>query len=329
MERDKKIDLLKGIAIYLVVMGHVIAWFFEDFSENRSALPTNVTALWTLIYSFHMPLFVFLSGYVFMNPLKQYDFVQILKRCLTYMIPFATMGLLLYCWRGGKIDNYWYFRSLSEFSLLLFAIYKCVYKIKKPLKIFTPPYIHILTCLVFLGIIFVLSYVVKGNVLLNILFDSSHLMLGFYFALGWMYRRYKVVIDKVLINQWILLGSGLSVFVSVVYNINIPYLRAGVTLLFALNIVQILADGFNCKHLEEIGKETKGIYILHFFFTCKLFVIGKFLCDISGQGLSTNIVVQFVIVSLVSYMIIKCCKYIIKFIKASRIIALVCLGQLK
>lgn len=58
-----------------------------------------------------------------MNPQKRYSFKHIAKRCVTYMIPFTTMGLLLYCWRGGKLDNYWYFRSLVEFSMLLFAIY--------------------------------------------------------------------------------------------------------------------------------------------------------------------------------------------------------------
>lgn len=145
MERDKKIDVLKGIAIYLVVMGHVIAWFFKDFSANSNLLPTNTMALWNFIYSFHMPLFVFLSGYVFMNPQKRYSIKHIAKRCVTYMIPFTTMGVLLYCWRGGKLDNYWYFRSLVEFSLLLFVIYTGVTKFSL-FRRFTPPH---LCCLVF------------------------------------------------------------------------------------------------------------------------------------------------------------------------------------
>lgn len=140
MERDKKIDILKGFAIYLVVIGHVIAWFFKDFSTNSGSLPINTMVLWNFIYSFHMPLFVFLSGYVFMNPLKRYSFSHILKRCVTYIIPFATMGVLLYCWRGGKIDNYWYFRSLAEFSLLLFVIYVCAIRFSVPSR-FTPPHL--------------------------------------------------------------------------------------------------------------------------------------------------------------------------------------------
>lgn len=58
-ERDDRIDTLKGIAIYLVVIGHIIAWYFKDFSLNISNMPYNSIILWKTIYSFHMPLFIF------------------------------------------------------------------------------------------------------------------------------------------------------------------------------------------------------------------------------------------------------------------------------
>lgn len=51
--RISYIDQLKGIAILLVVLGHVIGY---NNCEN--------SFLWRFIYSFHMPLFMFISGYV-------------------------------------------------------------------------------------------------------------------------------------------------------------------------------------------------------------------------------------------------------------------------
>ena len=56
MERIELIDYLKGYAIILVVLGHVIV-----FSN-----PTEFTQsqLFTFVYSFHMPLLLFLSGYL-------------------------------------------------------------------------------------------------------------------------------------------------------------------------------------------------------------------------------------------------------------------------
>lgn len=51
MHRDANIDGLKFLLIFLVVLGHIN-------EPNYSALPTR------LIYSFHMPVFIFLSGYL-------------------------------------------------------------------------------------------------------------------------------------------------------------------------------------------------------------------------------------------------------------------------
>lgn len=52
MERDGRIDTLKGVLITLVVLGHCLLWGGD----------TSVVANW--IYLFHMPFFVFISGYL-------------------------------------------------------------------------------------------------------------------------------------------------------------------------------------------------------------------------------------------------------------------------
>lgn len=52
--RDKSIDFVKGAVIYLVVWGHVLQHIHHN---HESSLAFNI------IYSFHMPLFIFISGY--------------------------------------------------------------------------------------------------------------------------------------------------------------------------------------------------------------------------------------------------------------------------
>lgn len=53
--RIEYIDTLKGIAIILVVMGHVVQFIWGDrYGSNQ--------IIFIIIYSFHMPLFFFLSG---------------------------------------------------------------------------------------------------------------------------------------------------------------------------------------------------------------------------------------------------------------------------
>ena len=58
MIRIQYIDSLKGFAIVLVVMGHIFG-----FSQPEDGINT-------FIYTFHMPLFMFLSGLVISPPIS-------------------------------------------------------------------------------------------------------------------------------------------------------------------------------------------------------------------------------------------------------------------
>lgn len=56
MNRDRAIDIAKGIGIILMVIGH-----FNDLDRTTSHL----------IYSFHMPLFFIFSGYFLKNKTQE------------------------------------------------------------------------------------------------------------------------------------------------------------------------------------------------------------------------------------------------------------------
>lgn len=58
MKRFQYVDRLKGFAILLVVMGHMYQF----------PMHPNDTFIYKVIQSFHMPLFLFLSGYVIFTP---------------------------------------------------------------------------------------------------------------------------------------------------------------------------------------------------------------------------------------------------------------------
>ena len=55
-ERKLYIDVIKGFAILCVVVGHVLEFCFGDVNANYK------NPLYVAIYSFHMPLFAFISG---------------------------------------------------------------------------------------------------------------------------------------------------------------------------------------------------------------------------------------------------------------------------
>lgn len=60
MEKNRLIefDLLKAFAIYFVILGHVLQYVV--FKSNFSKDP-----VWCFIYTFHMPLFIIISGFFF------------------------------------------------------------------------------------------------------------------------------------------------------------------------------------------------------------------------------------------------------------------------
>lgn len=71
-ERIEYIDIGKGCAILLMVMGHIIAWEYPKEFIQDSGLPAYNFSLYHFIYAFHMSLFFFFSGFVF--KLRTVDF---------------------------------------------------------------------------------------------------------------------------------------------------------------------------------------------------------------------------------------------------------------
>ena len=94
------IDQLKGITILLVVIGHLI-----EHNAGRDNF------LWTFIYSFHMPLFMFISGYLAYVTfrMERFNFFNVVlylgKKCRTLLLPFLTWGILIPFFLLRNIDK--------------------------------------------------------------------------------------------------------------------------------------------------------------------------------------------------------------------------------
>ena len=101
VQRDVRIDCLKGLGIVLVVLGHVIQSAVPDYGSNL---------VFSMIYSFHMPLFMLLSGYVAKVSSKKY----VLKRFETLCVPFVCWIFISYL-----INGEWKVFSVIEKILLV------------------------------------------------------------------------------------------------------------------------------------------------------------------------------------------------------------------
>ena len=106
--RDTFLDFCKGIAIFLVVLGHVL---------EKSMHQMN--SLYDFIYLFHMPFFFMLSGYLAWR-VKRFDFSKKKKKARTLLLPYIVVGLL-FTLVNGEYDafvfnefhnGYWFLWSL-------------------------------------------------------------------------------------------------------------------------------------------------------------------------------------------------------------------------
>lgn len=86
MQRLQTFDLLKTFAIFLVVWGHCIQHTFQSYYANEP--------VYRIIYSFHMPLFMIISGYFATSALQLpfKDFIK--KKFFQLIVPSVTWGLL-------------------------------------------------------------------------------------------------------------------------------------------------------------------------------------------------------------------------------------------
>ncbi len=87
--RDGYIDFIKGVLIFLVVWGHVIS--------NCKAGDFYANPLFKFIYSFHMPLFMGVSGWLFYFSINKYRMgTGILRRCVQMLYPATVWGAILF-----------------------------------------------------------------------------------------------------------------------------------------------------------------------------------------------------------------------------------------
>lgn len=98
--RDPYLDIMKGLAILLVVVGHAI-----------QSLPNYQDGLvFRTIYSFHIPLFMFLSGAVASYSSSPMDRKFVWKKFLLLVVPFAAWAVvssIIRSWPGFHLHVFW------------------------------------------------------------------------------------------------------------------------------------------------------------------------------------------------------------------------------
>lgn len=283
MEKIKRIewvDYLKAFACFLVVLGHLL----QSLQISNIDLHQDITTfiIW-FIYLFHMPLFMCMSGYLYLKTKKEFSWEEYkkfeFKKFINLAVPYFTFYLLFILLnmtfaksvntsRGiddllrifnNPIAPYWFLYALLSIFIIVPLLEKILKNDKK----------KIMAILVILKII---SIFVKTN----IYFIDSIMSYSIYFYLG-----------SIILNDNDLKGmkTMILVFIYIILSIifyklkdNIPtYMIEIAKVFFAILGIYICINLFkNIKKvafLDTFKEHTFQIYLLHTIFAAGIRIL--------------------------------------------------------
>lgn len=179
--RNLYLDISKGIAIILVVFGHNIqygsfAYKNENFFDNP---------IFIAIYSFHMPLFMLISGYLFYHSINRHSWNHNFKSRFTKLVLPIIIWHSIYLfisdiyslWNGSDIS--WGAQLISYLSAIwfLWAIFWC----SLVLLIIHRYFKDNLIVYIFVG---VFALLLPGI--------SKYVYMYPYFVMGYLFNKYKL-----------------------------------------------------------------------------------------------------------------------------------------
>lgn len=289
-QRIEYIDNIKGFAILFVVMGHVIANWFPDFYAVLADEERNDLIVWRLIYSFHMPLFMFCSG--LFQPVMNSESTWgafgnvISRRFQVLIIPYFASGLLLWS-VTGRPSFYWFLLILFEFIVFNLAISLFSSRFHKKAN-----YVE--------GALFIIMYLLIHALTTRFnkyeilpLLDIGHLGLYIYFTLGYLVAKYRLL-ERIYNNHVYTFSVIAFVGFYVIFKLMGVKLSAGGIVINPLMPIAAIYAIFylfkdtgisrDTSFLNWCGIHSLEIYILHFFFLIKATFLGDFIHEYGVAG---------------------------------------------
>lgn len=275
--RDLTIDNIRGFAIVLVVIGHIIV----EFYEQNAAFVDNYW--FRLIYSFHMPLFMFVGGWVawltFDGTLQ-----KLKKRVWALLIPFVVWNVVytLYLWvvDGGWSDGYWRYMAMGQgflwFFYSMFLCYVLLYVLLKlPEKLQVTAAATVCAIMIFvhlkvfeLGLInwyfffFIGGYFVSKYRRLNPIKNSWALAVVLSVAGVAMGSAWH---PSTLVDSPALAFIARSKYLLLVWRYAVPLTLIAAT----FSLFYMIADRWNADRIgQTVGRYTMEIYIQNYAWIC-------------------------------------------------------------
>ena len=290
------IDSLRGIAMFFVIFGHA---FYRRNNKIRN-----------YIYSFHMPAFMAISGYLAFRPSKKSDkgslLSSIIRRFRQLIIPFVLWTLLLLLIKTGLsvgvIKDYFFYPDKGLWFLWVLFFITVIFiiggRISEIIKV-KQELIILLICLLLVGAMIYLELRVLG-----FQFIAYYYL---FYSLGFYLNKYKErVVTKnhyaisFLIVIWFVMACFWQMHELPFFLKNIPlpssivqYLYRFITASIAVYILVAVSprildkDSICNKPFVRIGRISLGIYTTH------VIILGSIVSIIEDLVISKTLVIFF------------------------------------
>lgn len=260
-------DILKAFAIFLVVLGHVTSLY-----DSRGY--SSPIALW--IYSFHMSLFMMLSGMFFKYSLMKDFKTMLFDKSRLLLLPLLCWGIInlfvetlsftdindwggvivCYLKGGGPLRGYWYLKCLFLYSVVNYLLVKLIKRLSLAALLsivlfLVLPNINFSSMMIvffWMGVYY--EKIVRLINLKIVLLFSAFASVGSYLLLDTKSTYLTSSGSFFQYIQFFLIGAAASLFWMSLFELLVPKKTASRTILV----------------LQTTGKLSLGIYCIHEFF---------------------------------------------------------------
>lgn len=199
MKRNNYIDFVRGIAVFLMIWGHCIQYLINDpnFWDNQ---------VFKTIYTFHMPLFMLISGYVGYWSIKgdfKHYLINKIKSLMVPMISYAIIIALFVCIKDNNLNLVNFLVNVKANWCGLWFLWSCL--LISIIVGFIQFYIHNK----YLKILF---YVFGVIIIALAPLTSNNLFMYPFFIIGFLSNKYKLTnkeyckyIEIISIIIWIIM----------------------------------------------------------------------------------------------------------------------------
>ncbi len=317
-ERNTSIDIAKGIGILLVVFGHAMSPIMNGH--------IIIEWLYSFIYTFHMPLFFFISGFVatklVTKPISRFELFK--NRVIRLMIPYCIWAIIYLPMKiimsehvRFNVEYKWYSFFLGNnpdgqlwflYVLFIISVFVILFATQKNITVLT--------------IVFMLFSIIAPLIPSNIGFTSISLSFSLYqigfFFLGMLlsmkadYQKTSHNTPAFIISIVVFIAYGIVLWLTKEKLWFLQALVAVCAIYVCLYLSTLISKSKSSAPLSFLGQKSMEIYILH----GPLLVAGRIILP----KFISNVYLYIIVISLSTLIISVILSMLINKIKIAKLL---------